>query len=217
MSYLGTNKIGKMYLGSTEIAKAYLGSDLVYKKKSALPYDSEIEYLESTGTQYIDTNIARSSGHAYEVVADICPISFDGKPMFSVGSDYTGYFVSAFTGNKLGFNTSYYIINNGVRQSYTYNQSSNGRKCTLTDGINTTSVNRSSANYSGYTIKLFCNVTSNKGTLKFYKFNVKEDASIVLDLIPVRCGTTGYMYDRVSGTLFGNAGTGDFILGNDKN
>jgi hypothetical protein len=35
-------------------------------------------------------------------------------------------------------------------------------------------------------------------------------------MIPVRIGTTGYMYDRVSGQLFGNAGTDDFILGNDK-
>jgi hypothetical protein len=41
--------------------------------------------------------------------------------------------------------------------------------------------------------------------------------SIVLDLIPVRVGTIGYMYDSVSGTLFGNAGTGDFILGPDIN
>jgi hypothetical protein len=30
MSYIGTNKIGKMYLGGTEIAKAYLGSNLIY-------------------------------------------------------------------------------------------------------------------------------------------------------------------------------------------
>ena len=36
-----------------------------------------------------------------------------------------------------------------------------------------------------------------------------------MNLIPVRCGTTGYMYDSVSGTLFGNAGTGDFIVGTD--
>ena len=40
--------------------------------------------------------------------------------------------------------------------------------------------------------------------------------SLLLDLIPVRKGQVGYMYDRVSGQLFGNAGTGDFILGADK-
>lgn len=33
--------------------------------------------------------------------------------------------------------------------------------------------------------------------------------------LPYDVGTVGYMYDRVSGQLFGNAGTGDFILGPD--
>jgi hypothetical protein len=36
-----------------------------------------------------------------------------------------------------------------------------------------------------------------------------------MDLLPVRCGTVGYMYDRVSGTLFGNDGTGGFVVGAD--
>lgn len=34
-----------------------------------------------------------------------------------------------------------------------------------------------------------------------------------MDLIPVRIGTTGYMYDKISGQLL--AGTGEFILGQD--
>ena len=29
--------------------------------------------------------------------------------------------------------------------------------------------------------------------------------------------TVGYLYDRVSGALFGNAGTGDFMVGTDRN
>lgn len=47
-------------------------------------------------------------------------------------------------------------------------------------------------------------------------FGVKiHDNSISADLIPVRVGTTGYMYDKISGQLLGNAGTGEFILGPD--
>ena len=37
MSYIGTNKIGKVYLGTTEIAKMYLGSDLVYQNTPPAP------------------------------------------------------------------------------------------------------------------------------------------------------------------------------------
>ena len=37
-----------------------------------------------------------------------------------------------------------------------------------------------------------------------------------LDLIPVRKGNIGYLYDKVSGKLFANQGTGTFTLGPDK-
>ena len=43
------------------------------------------------------------------------------------------------------------------------------------------------------------------------------DGVLVRDFIPVRVGQVGYMYDRVSGQLFGNAGTGAFIVGPDVN
>jgi hypothetical protein len=51
---------------------------------------------------------------------------------------------------------------------------------------------------------------------KLWYFQAYIDTDLVLDLIPVRVGQTGYMYDKVSGQLFGNAGTGSFILGPDK-
>ena len=47
-------------------------------------------------------------------------------------------------------------------------------------------------------------------------FIVKENGVTVCDLIPVRKNGVGYMYDRVSGTLFGNSGTGAFTIGPDK-
>lgn len=48
-------------------------------------------------------------------------------------------------------------------------------------------------------------------------FKHRKATGEILDLIPVRVGNVGYMYDKVSGQLFGNAGTGDFILGPDVN
>ena len=41
------------------------------------------------------------------------------------------------------------------------------------------------------------------------------DNQMVRHFIPVRVGTTGQMYDKVSQTLFGNLGTGSFTLGPD--
>lgn len=50
---------------------------------------------------------------------------------------------------------------------------------------------------------------------KVWYFTIYDNGILVRDLIPVRVGNIGYMYDKVSGQLFGNAGTGKFILGPD--
>lgn len=46
---------------------------------------------------------------------------------------------------------------------------------------------------------------------------INSNNEVLRDLIPVRRGDVGYLYDKVLGKLFGNAGTGQFILGNDIN
>lgn len=51
--------------------------------------------------------------------------------------------------------------------------------------------------------------------MRIGSFCVTRSGVKILDLIPVRKKTVGYMYDRVSGKLFGNAGSGDFVLGPD--
>jgi hypothetical protein len=55
-------------------------------------------------------------------------------------------------------------------------------------------------------------VASNFSKVRIYRFYIEGK----IDLVPVRIGNVGYMYDKVSGKLFGNAGTGNFILGPDK-
>jgi hypothetical protein len=50
---------------------------------------------------------------------------------------------------------------------------------------------------------------------KCYGFKVYEANTLIMDLIPVRIDNIGYMYDKVSGKLFENQGSGNFILGQD--
>ena len=84
--------------------------------------------------------------------------------------------------------------------------------------------------YLDDTYKLECNkfVPSSAGVLSllsasqiyegriYHLFAYDENNDFLLDAIPVRVGNVGYIYDKVSGKLFGNAGTGSFILGPDK-
>jgi len=53
------------------------------------------------------------------------------------------------------------------------------------------------------------------GKIKYAKIYINN--TLVRDFIPVRIGTTGYMFDKVTGKMFGNSGTGNFVLGPDIN
>lgn len=64
---------------------------------------------------------------------------------------------------------------------------------------------------------LFCDLDIGFIYSKIYSFRLDKGGIPQLDLIPVRIGDEGFMYDRVSGKLFGNAGIGRFILGPDIN
>lgn len=48
-----------------------------------------------------------------------------------------------------------------------------------------------------------------------HSFRATDGGVVITDYVPVRVGQVGYLFDRVSGTLLGNAGTGDFVLGHD--
>ena len=50
---------------------------------------------------------------------------------------------------------------------------------------------------------------------KIYGQKIYLNNVLVRDFIPVRVGQVGYLYDKVSGQLFGNLGTDSFILGPD--
>lgn len=68
-------------------------------------------------------------------------------------------------------------------------------------------------------INCFLFTINNSGTPIFGEFGVNRIRRFtiknVIDLIPVRKGVIGYMYDKISGEFFGNSGTGEFIIGPD--
>jgi hypothetical protein len=59
-------------------------------------------------------------------------------------------------------------------------------------------------------------MSTNESFIDIAYISISLNNSKIADFIPVRVGQVGYMYDKVSGTLFGNAGTGSFILGSDR-
>ena len=61
------------------------------------------------------------------------------------------------------------------------------------------------------TIKVF----GNGAYMRLYGFSIIYNGEPIIDLIPVRDGVGGCLYDTISGQLFYNEGTDEFIVGPD--
>lgn len=78
-------------------------------------------------------------------------------------------------------------------------------------------INVTTGNYSqNIQLRLFGVHDANTyGKWRVYNFKLYRGTYLMMDLVPVRIGQVGYMYDQISGALYPNSGTGDFILGPD--
>lgn len=193
-------------------------------KGGGLPYDAEIEFLQSSGTQYIDTGM-KANGETTEL-----KLRYSGftNKYFACGSR-TGVTNKAFVFSNGGNSSTIYdkfFINYGT--TYTPNvvcpNDENIHNVIFTNVIilDDVEVYRFPVIPFESDRNLFLFATNNAdrvryGNMRIYSCQLYDAGELVRDYIPVRVGTTGYLYDKVSGELFGNQGTGDFILGPDKN
>lgn len=185
-----------------------------------LPYNSKVEYLQSSGTQYIDTGILPDVDTNF--VVDLQMIETPSSDNYILG--------------KYGSSQEFYLYASSGK--YRYAWSSSNRTTTLSIDTNRHTISMYSDGTNSYlyvdgnkiyervtlshtatrTTTIFRGGTTGVATgfpQKIYSCTMSKNGSPIIDLIPVRVGTTGYMYDKVSGQLFGNAGSGSFTYGND--
>ena len=201
---------------------------MMTSRQGGLPYDAQVEYLESTGTQYIDTGIVPypdSTGFegTVEYVALSSGIDNSDNYIFGVrqNSQHTRFWAGAANGFLRGaigiFKSTEIVVNINTKVVMTFNLNGNKK---ITFGSDEFLMDAVSFLISRNAY-LFC--ANNQGipgmfsSAKIYSANIYNGTNLVRGFIPVRVGQVGYMYDRVSGQLFGNQGTGNFVLGADKN
>ena len=195
------------------------------------PYDAEVEYLETPGEQFIKTDI--TSDLIYEV---------EYSCRYSENST-TGTFVSVFkswdralhmcldkSSSRINWTHGYYYDSSETRITIsditrkdlvvklykakdTYIFINGVQKGSSSRGGLPNSIDGSSLYFFG-TSSSYVNV-QNGGRLYYCKIRDLNNV-IIHDFIPVRKDDLGYLFDRVSGRLFGNSGTGAFIIGPDK-
>jgi len=193
--------------------------------KKKRPFFCEVEYLESTGTQYINTGITGGSGTKAEIKC-FSTNTTSNKALFGArdaSTYYNSFTIWQTANNKIRFDYSAdsssvqltivwdptvpHILKKDGRYNYIdgVQQTSNGEKtfsCNYTFslfGVNTGGTTAGSTCLVGRVY--YCRIWNGSG-------------SLVRDLIPVLdWNYTPCMYDKVTGQFFYNQGTGTFQYG----
>lgn len=206
---------------------------------NALPYDAEVQYLISTGTQYIDTGVRPAAGYGMSCTFALIRVQNDLDPidhisngiMGTMNDKWAGYGFCLCTyyesGNRIwgiiGDGSSSYLdwdiyTNNVYTAEFNFLDSSNQ---TFNDEVlgNVTSEEKQQCNDITGNIFLFA-VSSNEGMeftcygiIRMYGAKISSGNTVIHDYIPVRVGTQGYMFDKITKKLLGN---GNLICGPDK-
>ena len=204
VGYMYDTVSGQLF-GNSGSGSFVLGPDKVY---------NEIEYLESSGTQRIDTNIVGGKNTAIEIKFYVTSIgsSYEGIFGSRVASNNTNS-ISLFTQNTSNVNHRFgsQVLATQIKINTLYTIYLDKTKITING--TTTNWNQTADFTTPGTLTLFGVDSFTKSKCKIYYTKIWENEELVLDLIPVRVGDIGYMYDRVTGELYGNSGTGNFVLG----
>lgn len=190
-----------------------------------LPYDAEVEYLQSTGTQWIDTGVHATQNTTAKTRCAWMTVAND-NPVFGAdnGNTWTGYILMQYTGIRFvkGGPTNTYAQpwwrTPVAEQMYDIECLLNGVSI---DGEFATFNNTPTSEfYVNKPISLFAwwRQAQPWGTqVRISYVQFFDNGSLIRDFIPVRFTnelgqSEGAMYDRVSGALFRNAGTGAFVF-----
>ena len=184
------------------------------QREIPVPYDAEVEYLESSGTQYIDTNVTSDS---------ITKIKLRAAKSTARGVNREGFIGTAGWGSSLIFylsdsnfrwtnRSNCYDFKNAVDGTF-YDIECNIGGELLVDGVTMSYVNDN--NSSSGNLWLFAGAYHILSKVKIASCQMFNNTTLVHDFIPVRKNGVGYLYDKLSGALFGNSGSGSFTYGND--
>ena len=197
-----------------------------------LPYDAEVEYIESSGTQYIDTGV--NPEVEPRVISDFTVMNSSDTDFFgNTNSGVSGS--SAFIADIAYGRLQYYRfasavgVNTGITvqigEQYRHRWSI-GKNVSLDGTVKYTSPYTYAHDPNQPTILIFRSRRGNSATFRLYSFVLFDGGEIVRDFIPVRYTdggvSKGALYDRAHPTggplgngLYANIGTGSFTIGPD--
>lgn len=201
-----------------KVKKIYLGRENFRPRNLPTGY-TQVEYIQSTGTQYINTgfkpnNNTRAVGEFSIDATDVCGLfgsriaySQDAWCVFAYGDSARTNFQDSYSTASL------------------FEPPATTGYCKIDKNKNTTNINGYSHTFDpavyqlDFPMYVMAINTSNgaqvyPGKMKLYSFKVWDNGVLVLDLIPcVSSGGVVGLYDIANGAFYTNAGTGVFTAG----
>lgn len=185
-----------------------------------------VEYLESTGTQYINTGVKGKNNLHYKTKINFTTLSTSGSN--GIGGEYLAN-ASAYIGMVRANGHYTYLFNNTAVETtttiytntdYEIDSVMNSGSQVLKVNGETISIGTLSGTFtSTRNIFLYAVCSTNDaadvyGSLKMYYCQIYDNDILVRDFIPcIDENLTPFMFDKVNGTVYLNAGTGQFKVG----
>lgn len=184
---------------------------------------TRLEWIESTGTQWVDTKFTPNQDTRVVMDATLLNLSDSNVGAFLFGSGYpvqqSGFeayvygnvFCGVYNGTQVSGTTT---MSAGQRLHVDFNKT----VCTVTvDGVIVYSSTFTSASFqSAVNLALFVLPRQSKyyGVIRFYFCRIYDDGTLARDYVPCvsPAGAVG-LYDLVGGQFYGNPGTGTFTAG----
>jgi hypothetical protein len=184
----------------------------------AVAYDAQVEYLQSTGEQWIDTGIVLQENDVVEIEAmflnksgdnfmmGASGLSGEGGTWIEVYSNATHYvrFGSSASASQSGGASA----NMNVWRTYKIEKGS-----FYVDGVRKLTPNFASMPSRSLVIYGINSSTPNGGVVRIRMARIIRGGLPIVELSSVRLGSVGYLYDAVTNSLLPNHGV--FIYGND--
>lgn len=202
------------------------GNQYVWDKYTTglAPSHTAIEYIESTGTQCIDTGVVAKSG--LSMVASLELTSTKESAIAGAYGNSSRFYPLMVNGVSLlyGYGALNTISGISAEIGKKYNVESSlltGSQTVKVNGETVASASNANSYNTGKTLLLFANNFSDSvsaaidfAEMKLFSCQIYENGTLVRDFAPCKNanGEVG-LYDLVNGVFYGNTGSGAFVAG----
>lgn len=182
---------------------------LLVTTQRRLPYKEVLEYLESTGTQYIDTGLVVKANTLADFTFQFTEIPSTESGIFGTTAG-SAYSIMAYRANIIWWFKSTTKTEDLNKHHVVFSEDGNCYK----DGVSIATRGTFGVQQA-YTMLLFASLTDNNtiyySSSRIFNFKFYEGDVLTRDYIPVLdWNDVPCMYDRVNNKLYYNQGTGEF-------